>query len=83
MFTIIILGLTFVFWAFFSFFVHVFIAINFPIIAGLLLGFWIYIWRNVKELFHLLAVDTSSQHQGTVYRKLPAGSGGTRSLIGP
>ena len=81
MFTITLVALLFVFWAFFSFFIHVLVAVMFPVMSGLLLGFWIYMWRNVKEFFHYLGVDTS-QHQGTVYRKLPAGSGGTRSILG-
>jgi hypothetical protein len=81
MFTIVLVGLLFVFWAFFSFFVHVLVAVFFPVLAGLVLGFWIYLWKNVKELFHMLGID-NSQHQGTVYRKLPAGAG-TRSLIIP
>ncbi len=87
MLTILLVGLAFVFWAFFSFFVHVLVAVFFPVAAGLLLGLWIYLWRNVKELFHLLGGEdssssssSSSAHAGTVYRKLPAGSG-TRSLL--
>ncbi len=82
MFTILLFGLAFVFWAFFSFFVHVLVAVFFPVVSGLLLGLWIYLWRNVKEFFHQLGMDPT-QHVGTVYRKLPAGSGGGggRSLM--
>lgn len=70
--TIGFVSLIFVFWAFFSFFVHVLVAILFPVLAGLTLGWWIYTWRNVKEVFHTLGVDLD-QHQGTIYRKLPPG----------
>ncbi len=87
MLTILVVGLAFVFWAFFSFFVHVLVAVFFPVAAGLLLGVWIYLWRNVKELFHLLGGEDGGASgsaggagAGTVYRKLPAGSG-TRSLL--
>ena len=98
MFTILLVGLVFVFWAFFSFFVHVLVAVFFPVLAGLLLGFWIYMWRNVKAFFHALGDDgdlaggggggggggrraaAAGATGGTVYRKLPAGSG-TRSLL--
>ncbi len=83
-------ALLFVFGAFFSFFVHVLVAVLFPVAAGLILGFWIYMWRNVKEFFHLLGAD-AAQHTGTVYRKLPppnasgvgVSSVGSRSLLGP
>ena len=92
MFTILLVGLVFVFWAFFSFFVHVLVAVFFPVLAGLVLGFWIYMWRNVKAFFHALGDDGDGAAggggpgggqraaAGTVYRKLPAGSG-TRSLL--
>jgi hypothetical protein len=58
------------------------VAVFFPVVAGFLLGLWVYMWRNVKELFHALGGEDSAlqQHQGTVYRKLPAAAG-TRSLL--
>jgi hypothetical protein len=40
--------------AFASFFVHILVAVFFPVVAGLILGLWIYAWRNVKEHFHAL-----------------------------
>ena len=43
--------LTFVTWAFLSFFVHVLVAIVFPILAGSVLGLHIYLWRNVKDVY--------------------------------
>ncbi len=81
--TIVLFGLAFVFWAFFSFFVHVLVAVFFPVAAGLVLGFWIYLWRNVRDLFQQLGrvgmgaggTEGDPSHGGTVYRKLPAGSG--------
>ncbi len=78
-----VIGLVFICGAFFSFFVHMLVAVFFPVLAGLVLGFWIYMWRNVWEYFCYLGSDSGAQHQATLYRKLPAGSGGsgTRSLI--
>eukprot|EP00095_Tigriopus_kingsejongensis_P010900 maker-scaffold348_size200312-snap-gene-0.27 protein:Tk10900 transcript:maker-scaffold348_size200312-snap-gene-0.27-mRNA-1 annotation:"GL10847" len=81
MLIIITITLVFIFWAFFSFFVHVLIAVLFPVVSGLLLGFWFYLWRNVKEFFHFLGEDLASHHSGTVYRKLPPPNTG-RSLLG-
>ena len=34
-----------------SFFVDLLVAIVFPVLAGLLLGFWIYLWRKVHSIF--------------------------------
>ena len=45
---ILVMGLVFVFWAFFSFFVHMLVAVLFPVVAGLVLGFWVYMWRSVS-----------------------------------
>ena len=53
MFTIILMGLMFVAWAFLSFFVHILVAIFFPVVAGGLLGLWIYMWRNTRDLFQV------------------------------
>ena len=53
MFTIILMGLIFVAWAFLSFFVHILVAIFFPVVAGGLLGLWIYMWRNTRDLFQV------------------------------
>ena len=47
--------LTFVTWAFLSFFVHVLVAIIFPILAGSVLGLHIYLWRNVKDVYYRYA----------------------------
>lgn len=43
--------LVFITWAFLSFFVHVLVAILFPIFAGAILGLHIYLWRNVKDVY--------------------------------
>ena len=48
--------------------------------SGLLLGLWVHFWRHVKAFFHYLGQDRSQQHQGTVYRKLPAGTN-ARNLL--
>ena len=37
-----------------SFFVGLLVAIIFPFVAGLLLGFWILLWRQVKFTFIVL-----------------------------
>ena len=69
--------LTFVTWAFLSFFVHVLVAIVFPILAGSVLGLHIYLWRNVKDVYFRYADQTRAaekhvashhhhHHQGTV-----------------
>ena len=34
-----------------SFFVDLLVAIVFPVLAGLLLGLWIYLWRKVHSIF--------------------------------
>jgi hypothetical protein len=53
MFTIVIMGIIFVAWAFLSFFVHILVAIFFPVVSGGLLGLWIYMWRNTRDLFQV------------------------------
>jgi amino acid transporter len=88
MLVIVLAAVVFVLWSFLSFFLHVLLAVCFPAVAGLLLGFWIYAWKNVRDLFHRLGSDAGPNHQGTIYRKLPASVGtsggqGTRSLLGP
>ena len=52
--------LTFVTWAFLSFFVHVLVAIIFPILAGAVLGLHIYLWRNVKDVYFLYAEEAKA-----------------------
>ena len=92
--TITIITLTFVTWAFLSFFVHVLLAILFPVIAGAILGLYIYLWRNVKDVFEmcgdeemktgkLIHVSTSGGlHYSTskMYRKLPAAAASPQSV---
>jgi len=56
--TISVTFLTFVTWAFLSFFVHVLVAIVFPILAGSVLGLHIYLWRNVKDVYFRYADQT-------------------------
>ena len=51
MMIILLMGSIFVGWTFLSFFVDLLVAIMFPIIAGTVLGIWIYSWRNVQDLF--------------------------------
>ena len=53
--TISITFVAFILWAFLSFFVHVLVAILFPILAGAILGLHIYLWRNVKDVYLIYA----------------------------
>lgn len=93
--TISIVTLTFVTWAFLSFFVHVLLAILFPVIAGAILGLYIYLWRNVRDVFEmygdeemktggkLILVNTSGglhYSSSKMYRKLPAAASSPQSV---
>ena len=48
---VIIMAVIFISWTFLSFFVDILIVIIFPILAGTLLGLWIYSWRNVQDYY--------------------------------
>lgn len=81
MFFIVLTTGLFVSWAFLSFFVHILVAIFFPVVSGGLLGLWIYSWRNVREWFIICgqrAVEdidfAKGGHPYQMYRKLPAQS---------
>ena len=93
--TISIITLTFVAWAFLSFFVHVLLAILFPVIAGAILGLYIYLWRNVRDVYEmygdeetktggkLILVNTSGglhYSSSKMYRKLPAAASSPQSV---
>eukprot|EP00092_Neocalanus_flemingeri_P001516 GFUD01001618.1.p1 GENE.GFUD01001618.1~~GFUD01001618.1.p1 ORF type:complete len:237 (-),score=55.15 GFUD01001618.1:135-845(-) len=54
MIIIIIMVIIFTCWTFLSFFVGLLVAIIFPFVAGLLLGFLIFLWRQVQFMFVLL-----------------------------
>ena len=78
MFFIILTTALFVSWAFLSFFVHILVAIFFPVVSGALLGLWIYAWRNVREHFivcgQLDDIDLAkarANQSAAMYRKLP------------
>jgi hypothetical protein len=73
MVTLLLMGIFFVAWAFLSFFVHILVAIFFPVVSGAILGLWIYMWINTRDLFQIFGLDVT-QHGGTIYRKLPAGA---------
>ena len=51
MFSIILMVITFTCWTFFTFFINLLLAIVFPVVAGLLLGLWIVMWREVYHFF--------------------------------
>ena len=82
MFFIVLTTALFVSWAFLSFFVHILVAIFFPVVSGALLGLWIYSWRNVREHFIVcgqmddidLAKNGVNRGHGAMYRKLPPAS---------
>ena len=48
---VIIMAVIFISWTFLSFYVDILIVIIFPILAGTLLGLWIYSWRNVQDYY--------------------------------
>ena len=85
--TISFVTLAFIAWAFLSFFVHVLLAILFPVIAGAILGLYIYLWRNVRDVFEIYGDEIKKTSGGKLihihsgygvhsdskmYRKLPA-----------
>merc|ERR1712123_316928 len=67
MIIIIIMVTTFTCWTFMSFFVHLLVAIVFPMVAGLVLGLWIVMWRQVYHLFTVL------RETDMLVRKMQAG----------
>ena len=54
MFIIIATILSFTNWTFMSFFIDLFVAIVFPLVAGLMLGLTMVMWRQVYHLFRVL-----------------------------
>merc|ERR1711997_984299 len=87
MFFIILTTALFVSWAFLSFFVHILVAIFFPVVSGALLGIWIYAWRNVREHFIVcgqlddidLAKARANQSATAMYQKLPPQTSNSQS----
>ena len=73
MFFIVLTTAIFISWAFLSFFVHILVAIFFPVVSGALLGLWIYCWRNVREHFIMCGqqIDEIDLAKSRMYRKLP------------
>jgi len=67
--TLSVLFLASITWAFLSFFVHVLVAIIFPIIAGGVLGLYIYLWRNVQDVYCSYAHQAAKQHYGSPVRR--------------
>merc|ERR1719206_1444121 len=51
MFSIILMVIPFTCWTFLTFFINLLLAIVFPVVAGLLLGLWIVMWREVYHFF--------------------------------
>ena len=73
--TISVITLTFIAWAFLSFFVHVLLAILFPVIAGAVLGLYIYLWRNVRDVFEIYG-DEEMKIGGKLIHINTSGGGG-------
>ena len=51
---LILMVVTFTSWTFLSFFVDLLVAIVFPVVGGLVLGLWIFLWRRVRSHHKLL-----------------------------
>ena len=51
---LILMVATFTFTCFLSFFVDLLVAIVFPVVGGLVLGLWIFLWRRVRSHHKLL-----------------------------
>merc|ERR1712029_67213 len=86
MFFIVLTTAIFISWAFLSFFVHILVAIFFPVVSGALLGLWIYMWRNVREYFivcgQLDDIDLAkarANQSAAMYRKLPPATSSSQS----
>ena len=60
MINIITMVIIFTCWTFMSFFIDLLMAIMFPMVAGLLLGLWIVMWREVMY-FSTMLWDTERQ----------------------
>eukprot|EP00092_Neocalanus_flemingeri_P034149 GFUD01037137.1.p1 GENE.GFUD01037137.1~~GFUD01037137.1.p1 ORF type:complete len:247 (+),score=69.06 GFUD01037137.1:358-1098(+) len=81
MIIIIIMVVTFTCWTFMSFFVDLLVAIVFPVVAGLMLGFCIYLWRRVLSIFIQLGrremgkitVRQQAGYKQVPHRKISAG----------
>ena len=55
MLLLVLMVITFTSWTFLSFFVDLLVAIVFPVVAGLVLGLWVLVWRGVRAHYVLLA----------------------------
>jgi len=74
MIIIILMVFTFTCWTFMSFFVDLLVAIVFPVVGGLVLGFWIYLWRRVNSIFIQLGrkkVGKVLMRQQVGYKQVP------------
>ena len=65
MFSIILMVITFTCWTFFTFFISLLLAIVFPVVAGLLLGLWIVMWREVYHFF-ISIMDSDTKLLGNI-----------------
>jgi len=67
---IVIMVIIFVGWTFFSFFVDLLIAIVFPVVACLLLGLWVVLWRNTLYMYSVHMNPPTSQNETKPNNKL-------------
>ena len=70
MLSIILMVISFTCWTFFSFFIDLLLAIVFPVVAGLVLGLWIVMWR---EVYHFFSSIRDTDRELLVNIKMQAG----------
>jgi len=80
---IIFMVFIFTFWTFLSFFAGFITTVTFPFVCGLVLGAWIFLWRQVRSAFVLLGqteqqILAMRRHQGG-YQPVP-GQGGYQGV---
>ena len=54
--------LVFVGWSFLSFFVDLLIAMVFPMVASLVIGLWVVLWRNTLHMYSVHVQPSSAKH---------------------
>lgn len=74
MIIVLLMVISFTCWTFMSFFVDLLVAIVFPVVAGLTLGCWIYLWKRVRSIFIQLGrreVVNITVRQQKEYQQVP------------
>lgn len=70
MIIIIIMVISFTCWSFMSFFIDLLMAIVFPVLGGLVLGFNIHLWKRVRSIFVQLGRRARGMKQAG-YKQVP------------